>query len=688
MHLCSVIHKIKDRKRLPALVLFFVTLLSLLNAIGFSKHVYAMSEVKRILDCPYAANGASPVSHMHNADCYDQKGKLICLLSERSQHIHTDNCRTETTLLICGIEEQDGHQHTNDCYCYTEVKICTLEESIGHQHDESCYEHILICDEDDHAHSESCWVARLICGIEEGAGAHTHTDMCYRKDCTLICEIPEGADSHVHTQECYKTEYVLNCGLETLPIHIHGENCFRLIPLPVEEQEWNYSDVLLADNERTADNNEECHNREVEKKKEELEDDMALPARPQSEPTADLETSQIWEKCFEKLQLSGNWAIDLIAIAETQFGYSESSRNFDAVFNDKKETYDLKGWTRYGAWYGYPYGDWCAMFISFCLYYAKIPYNSFPYDCATTSWVRNLREREMYLDAEDYAPTMGDLVFFDWEGDGLADHVGIVYAVDKNSNYLQTIEGNHTSAVQTFDYSLDNCRIMGYGLLPENPDNREEVPASDVMLTEEKQLASELRYTDIKEDDFIESFSLDEAQVPNSQIAFESSFIDNYTFTNDVDLNTQVSVTVTDSKTSESMTTMTLAAYEHTMIYDPNGGTWADGSKEMKTEFYSGSSFGGIETEPVRNGYEFVEWAHSNIQNNNHSIEGSENTYADTLTAQWRVAGNAHALKAYSREFHSDYTFAYWIVVSFLSAMIVITGLILLHHIQKGRKKP
>ena len=105
----------------------------------------------------------------------------------------------------------------------------------------------------------------------------------------------------------------------------------------------------------------------------------------------------------------------MIAVAETQFGYSESERNFDAVLNDDRDAYILKGWTRYGAWYGIPYGDWCAMFVSFCLHYAGITDKEYPYDCATTTWVRSLEEKELFSPASEYSPMPGDLVFFDWE---------------------------------------------------------------------------------------------------------------------------------------------------------------------------------------------------------------------------------------------------------------------------------
>ena len=91
-----------------------------------------------------------------------------------------------------------------------------------------------------------------------------------------------------------------------------------------------------------------------------------------SNPEADLETADIWERTLPAA-LSGNWADDLIAVAESQLGYHESTNNYIL-----DEGGYIHGYTRYGVWYGSPYGDWCAMFASFCLHYAGIPESAFP----------------------------------------------------------------------------------------------------------------------------------------------------------------------------------------------------------------------------------------------------------------------------------------------------------------------
>lgn len=66
-------------------------------------------------------------------------------------------------------------------------------------------------------------------------------------------------------------------------------------------------------------------------------------------------------------------------------------------------------------------------------------------------------------------PTVGALIFFDWGGDSISDHVGIVEKCGKGIVY--TIEGNTSTRVDgesvrgvwKQQYDLGNNKIMGYG---------------------------------------------------------------------------------------------------------------------------------------------------------------------------------------------------------------------------------
>ena len=64
----------------------------------------------------------------------------------------------------------------------------------------------------------------------------------------------------------------------------------------------------------------------------------------------------------------------------------------------------------------------------------------------------------------DYANIApGDAIFFDWDLDGSADHVGIVVGTDGSRVY--TVEGNSGDACKIKSYSLDYQCIKGYGLM-------------------------------------------------------------------------------------------------------------------------------------------------------------------------------------------------------------------------------
>lgn len=110
---------------------------------------------------------------------------------------------------------------------------------------------------------------------------------------------------------------------------------------------------------------------------------------------------------------------------------------------------DPQAGTKYGRWYasktGSPYFGrsgvpYCAMFVSWVLSSAGMtpPGGIFAY-CPTG--LNNARRLGRVHDKRAAVP--GDIVFFDWNRDGVADHVGIVTA--NRGSYLETIEGNTSS---------------------------------------------------------------------------------------------------------------------------------------------------------------------------------------------------------------------------------------------------
>lgn len=104
--------------------------------------------------------------------------------------------------------------------------------------------------------------------------------------------------------------------------------------------------------------------------------------------------------------------------------------------------------TVFGRWYaklvddpyfgesGVPY---CAMFVSYCLDWAGFEAAGLP--GAYVPWILSANSDAGRLVAnEDAQP--GDLVMFDWQGDGVADHIGIVEENHPDEGWMQTIEGN------------------------------------------------------------------------------------------------------------------------------------------------------------------------------------------------------------------------------------------------------
>lgn len=116
----------------------------------------------------------------------------------------------------------------------------------------------------------------------------------------------------------------------------------------------------------------------------------------------------------------------------------------------------------YWSWYGFNYRiEWCAAFVSWC--YGKAGKDA-PYfiECNSggISWFKN-NGQWVGADYRDIAP--GDSIFFDWDLNGLANHVGLVIGTDGKKVY--TIEGNRSDACRTLAYDLDDPHIFGYGLM-------------------------------------------------------------------------------------------------------------------------------------------------------------------------------------------------------------------------------
>ena len=147
----------------------------------------------------------------------------------------------------------------------------------------------------------------------------------------------------------------------------------------------------------------------------------------------------------------------VVSVAENEVGYEGTG-----------------SYSKYGEWYGYQ-GAWCTTFALWCfnkageklgvkLYSKIVPSGG---NCnSMISWYQN--KGRYHTRGSGYTPSKGDLVFFDWSGNGSSQHVGIVSGTSGSTVY--TVEGNCSGKVKAKTYTTSGSKpygnvssIMGYG---------------------------------------------------------------------------------------------------------------------------------------------------------------------------------------------------------------------------------
>lgn len=115
----------------------------------------------------------------------------------------------------------------------------------------------------------------------------------------------------------------------------------------------------------------------------------------------------------------------------------------------------------YWKWYGYDSRvEWCACFVSWCAEQSRQLDVSIPKFSAVKDGIAWYKEKGLWKD-RNYSPNVGDLIFFDWENDGIPDHVGIVERIENNRVF--TIEGNSNDICKEKGYQKNSKAIYGYG---------------------------------------------------------------------------------------------------------------------------------------------------------------------------------------------------------------------------------
>lgn len=308
------------------------------------------------------------------------------------EHQHTAACYEK--VLTCGYEEgepetpvtsSDSSADLVSAYSAEEPEepVQTEPETIWvpHEHTDACYEEHRV----------------LTCYQEE----HEHTDDCFDEYGALIC----GEFEHIHDDSCYTTEYELVCGLDEGELVEEPNPAYQEMPasrpvvdLPTEPAETTPDEPVLHHH------TDACYTEELVCTIPEHHHTVECLADTQ----ADVETAEEWQAAAN-VALNGNWAEDLLTVAKSQLDYQQSDKNFKLDVEDQQV---LRGYSRYGAWYGNPYGAWDVMFLSYCLHFAGVPQTVVPQRAGVMALHSDLRGSQWLTDADGSTARPGDIVIY------------------------------------------------------------------------------------------------------------------------------------------------------------------------------------------------------------------------------------------------------------------------------------
>ena len=198
---------------------------------------------------------------------------------------------------------------------------------------------------------------------------------------------------------------------------------------------------------------------------------VKLTNKPISELAEELLTPQQLEMFHVYLETSGNKPLifgggspdgspseDLSGV---EFVNGTRPGNQELMELAKQQVGNVGGYP-YWSWYGFNSRvEWCACFVSWCYNqagkseprFAGCEWQGVPWFQSRGQWGAR--------GYENIAP--GDAIFFDWDLDGVADHVGLVLGRDGSRVY--TVEGNSGDACKIKSYDLNYQCIKGYGLM-------------------------------------------------------------------------------------------------------------------------------------------------------------------------------------------------------------------------------
>ena len=156
----------------------------------------------------------------------------------------------------------------------------------------------------------------------------------------------------------------------------------------------------------------------------------------------------------------------VIAQAKAWLGINERDNDFVEIVNAYNEIPGARG----PALVSYP---WCAIFVS-AVFWKAIGESRFA-EMACDRMIQKFQELRLY--ATKIQPEAGDVIFYDWDGNGTSDHVGIVTAIEGNS--WTVIEGNKSDAVGYRTIPASYPFIKGAGLATLLDEPTEEKPKAE-----------------------------------------------------------------------------------------------------------------------------------------------------------------------------------------------------------------
>lgn len=171
----------------------------------------------------------------------------------------------------------------------------------------------------------------------------------------------------------------------------------------------------------------------------------------------------------------------------TQYGFNEEQKGYMAeLLRDENNSlwsaalYGIRAWDDqiitvalsqignvggqpYWSWYGFDSRvEWCACFVSWCANECGyIDTGVIPKFAGCVLGSQWFKDRGQWAD-NSIEPSPGMIIFFDWEGDGECDHVGIVQKCENGTVY--TVEGNSGDSCRANTYTVGSSVIYGYGM--------------------------------------------------------------------------------------------------------------------------------------------------------------------------------------------------------------------------------